>query len=200
MNPTPILTTPRLIVRPFMPTDAPAYLELARANHEHLARFEPGNPARSVHTLADAEAVLRQYAADWEAGTIFFFGAWRQVDGALLAQVALMPYNPDLPEDEVGCFVDGRYEGQGYATESLRAVVDYAFRERGAKRVSCRCSDENVRSQRLIARCGFTLEGILRDCNPYVPRADGSPSSEYVYGVLRGEWEGAAGDKPILSG
>ena len=200
MNPTPILTTPRLIVRPFMPTDAPAYLELAHANHEHLARFEPGNPVRTVQTLADAEAVLRQYAADWEAGTIFFFGAWRQVDGALLAQVALMPYNPDLPEDEVGCFVDGRYEGQGYATESLRAVVDYAFRGRGAKRVSCRCSDENVRSQRLIARCGFTLEGILRDCNPYVPRADGSPSSEYVYGVLRGEWEGAAGDKLILSG
>ncbi|MFN8379284.1 MAG: GNAT family protein [Anaerolineae bacterium] len=187
---SPILTTPRLTVRPFGLDDAPAYLELSLANHEHLARFEPGNPARSVHTLADSEAVMRQYAADWEADTIYFFGAWRQEDSALLAQVALMPYNPDLPEDEVGCFVDGRYEGQGYATESLRAVVDYAFRERGAKRVSCRCSDENVRSQRLIVRCGFTLEGILRDCNPYVPRVDGSASSEYVYGILRGEWEG----------
>ena len=200
MNPTPILTTPRLIVRPFMPTDAPAYLELAHANHEHLARFEPGNPVRTVQTLADAEAVLRQYAADGEEGTIFYFGAWRREDNALLAQVALMPYNPDLPEDEVGCFVDGRYEGQGYATESLRAVMDYAFRDRGAQRVSCRCSDENVRSQRLIARCGFTLEGILRDCNPYVPREDGTPSSEYVYGVLRGEWASATGDKPILFG
>ena len=190
--PSPILTTPRLTVRPFTPDDAPAYLELSVANHAHLAQFEPGNPARTVFTLADSEAVLRQYAADWEAATVYFFGAWRQSDGALLAQVALMPYNPDLPEDEVGCFVDGRYEGQGYATESLRAVVDHAFRDRGAKRVSCRCSDENVRSQRLIGRCGFTLEGILRDCNPYVPRVDGSPSSEYVYGILRAEWEGTS--------
>lgn len=196
---TPLLTTPRLTVRPFTPEDAPAYLELSLANHEHLARFEPGNPARSVHTLADSEAVLRQYATDWEAGTVLFFGAWRQEDGALLAQMALMPYNADLPEDEVGCFVDGRFEGQGYATESLRAVVDYCFRERAAKRVSCRCSDENVRSQRLIVRCGFTPEGILRDCNPYVPRLDGSPSSEYVYGMLRGEWEESQQEKSLPS-
>lgn len=188
---SPILTTQRLILRPFTLDDAPAYLGLCLANHDHLARFEPGNPARSVHTLAEAEAVLGQYAADWDAGTILFFGAWRQEDGVLLAQVALMPYNPDLPEDEVGCFVDGRFEGQGYAAESLRAVVDHAFRERGAKRVTCRCSDENVRSQRLIVRCGFTLEGALRDCNPYVLRADGTASSEYVYGLLRGEWEAA---------
>lgn len=186
-----ILTTQRLILRPFTLDDAPAYLDLCSANHDHLARFEPGNPARTVHTLAEAEAVLGQYAADWEAGRILFFGAWRREDGVLLAQAALMPYNPDLPEDEVGCFVDGRFEGQGYAAESLRAVVDYAFRERGAKRVTCRCSDENTRSQRLIVRCGFTLEGALRDCNPYVLRADGTASSELVYGMLRGEWEAA---------
>jgi RimJ/RimL family protein N-acetyltransferase len=189
MNPLPVLTTTRLTVRPFTLDDAPAYLDLCLANHAHLAQFEPMNPARTVYALDDAEAVLRQYAADWEAGTVLFFGSWRQTDGVLLAQVALMPYNPDLPEDEVGCFVDGRSEGQGYATESLRAVVDYAFRERGAQRVSCRCSDENARSQRLIARCGFTLEGVLRDCNPYVPRVDGTASSEYVYGFLRVEWE-----------
>ncbi len=187
--PATILTTPRLTLRPFTLADAPAYLEMSRANFDHLARFEPDNPARTVKTLADAETVMRQFAAEWKAGTLLFFGAWRTADSLLLAQAAIMPYNPDLPEDDVGCFVDFRFEGQGYASESLRAVTDYAFRERGAARVSTRCSDENVRSQRLIVRCGFTLEGILRDCNPYVPRLDGTPSSEYVYGMLRGEWE-----------
>ncbi len=30
---------------------------------------------------------------------------------------------------------------------------------------------------------------VLRDCNPVIPRLDGSPSSEVVYGMLRGEWK-----------
>jgi ribosomal-protein-alanine N-acetyltransferase len=182
------LTTPRLIVRPYTAADAPAYLDLCLANREHLARFEADNPAREVSTLAEVEALLARYG-EWASEGILFFGVFRAEDAALLAQVVLMLRNADLPEYEVGYIADHRHTGHGYVTEATRAVVGYAFSELGAKRVSARCSDENPPSQRVLERCGFTLEGILRDCNPRVPRLDGTPSSAMLYGVLRGEWE-----------
>ena len=40
----PTLTTPRLIVRPFMPTDAPAYLDLARGGvYARLVEIQMGD-------------------------------------------------------------------------------------------------------------------------------------------------------------
>jgi RimJ/RimL family protein N-acetyltransferase len=184
-----VLSTPRLLVRPYAPEDANAYLDLCLANKTHLARFEWGNPALNVHTLADAAELLTWFGRQWAEDTNFFFGAWRKDDAALVAQVVLMPRNPDLPEYEVGYFVDHRHSGHGYVTEAARAVVDYAFETLGAWRVSARCSEENPPSQHVLKRCGFTLEGVLRDCNPYVRRPDGTPTSACVYGMVRGEWE-----------
>jgi RimJ/RimL family protein N-acetyltransferase len=52
--------------------------------------------------------------------------------------------------------------GQGYATEGVRLLTDYAFRSLGVQRVELGIDAKNARSVALARRCGFIEEGRLR--------------------------------------
>ncbi len=47
--------------------------------------------------------------------------------------------------------------GQGYATETVQAVIDYAFEIRGLPRIIAETQMANVASRRLLARLGMRL-------------------------------------------
>jgi RimJ/RimL family protein N-acetyltransferase len=48
------------------------------------------------------------------------------------------------------------------ATQALRLLSDWAFRELGALRLQLLISVENAASQRVAERCGYVQEGLLR--------------------------------------
>jgi RimJ/RimL family protein N-acetyltransferase len=182
------LETARLILRGYCAGDGEAYFRLCAANKEHLLPFEAGNRARWVNTVEDAEVLVREYAAAWAGREIFFMGAWEKTTGALVAQVVVMVVNWDLPEFGVGYFVDKAHEGQGFVSEAVRGLLRWCFEELGAKRVRLECNETNVRSVRVAERCGFVREGYLRQTHPEWLRPDGTPSGDYLYGMLREEY------------
>jgi len=52
--------------------------------------------------------------------------------------------------------------GKGYGTAALRLVVKYAFHDLGLNRLWLAILEDNKPSQRIVEKCGFTLEGIWR--------------------------------------
>lgn len=74
-------------------------------------------------------------------------------------------HNPDwrIPKFEIGYWLDTRYSGQGYMTEAVKGISDFAFNELKAKRVEIRCDTLNAKSIAIPNRLGFTLEGTLRN-------------------------------------
>jgi len=60
---------------------------------------------------------------------------------------------------EVGYSVLAAFEGRGYATEIVRALVAHAFSHPGVVRVIARTRPENIGSVKVLERCGFTLAG-----------------------------------------
>lgn len=52
---------------------------------------------------------------------------------------------------------------EGYATEAIVCMLDFAFDTLGLHRIEATYRHENVRSASLLKRLGFTLEGRLRD-------------------------------------
>jgi RimJ/RimL family protein N-acetyltransferase len=184
------LETDRLIVRPYQAGDGPAYYNVCLRNKDHLLPYEAGNPALGVVTVEDAEILVREFAAAWVARRAFFFGAWKKSDPAVfVAQLYVGVVNWDLPEFEIGYFVDQRHEGQGYVTEGVRAALVFAFDHLQAHRVRLACNDTNTRSYRVAERCGFTREGHLRQTQTRVLLPGGTFSGEYLYGLLREEFE-----------
>ncbi len=53
--------------------------------------------------------------------------------------------------------------GHGYGTEATRLAVDYAFDVIGLHRVGLEVFDFNPRARRVYEKCGFRVEGVLRD-------------------------------------
>ncbi|MBI5960635.1 MAG: GNAT family N-acetyltransferase [Chloroflexi bacterium] len=183
------LETERLVLRPYQAGDGEVYYHLCQNNKKHLLPFEAGNPALAVNTLDDAEILVREYAADWAARNIFFMGAWEKATQALVAQVVVMVINWNLPEFAVGYFVDKDHQGKGFITEGVKAALRFSFECLKAQRVRLECNEINVRSSRVAERCGFVREGFLRQTHSHVRRADGSFSGDYLYGMLRAEYE-----------
>ncbi len=182
------LETTRLVLRPYQAGDGPAYYDVCRNNRTHLLPYEADNPACRVMSGEDAEILVRQWAADWTTRHAFVFGAWDKATGAFVAQIYVGCVNWELPEFELGYFVDAAHEGQGLVTEAAQAVLGFVFGSLGAHRVRVHCSDTNLRSYHVAERCGFTREGHLRQTDPRIRDAAGGYWGALLYGLLREEF------------
>ena len=85
---------------------------------------------------------------------------------------------------EIGFVFDPRHQGNGFATEAARAVVDWAFRTAGMHRVIGRLEARNAASARVLEKLGMRLEAHFVE-NEWVK---GEWGSELVYAVLEHEW------------
>jgi RimJ/RimL family protein N-acetyltransferase len=176
----------RLLLRCYQPGDGPMYLEVARRNREHLRQFEAGNSLMIIDSLERAEIVVRENHAAWQARDYFFLGAFERANGEFAAQVYIGPVDWDTPEFEIGYIADAAHEGQGYVSEAVGVALSMIFNDFQAHRVRIRCDEANIRSWRVAERCGFRLEGRLRENRRNL---DGSFSTERIYGLLRSEYE-----------
>ncbi len=180
------LETERLNLRCYQVGDGPMYFDVAQKNRDHLRVFESGNALMSIDSEAQAEEVVRELAAGWDARKYFFLGAFSKESGEFAAQIYIGPVNWDTPEFEIGYIADQEHEGQGYVSEAARAVVGMLFEALGAHRLRIECDENNMRSRKLAERLGFTQEGLIRETKR---RPDGSYSGDIIYGLLRSEYE-----------
>jgi RimJ/RimL family protein N-acetyltransferase len=61
----------------------------------------------------------------------------------------------------LGYDLSPEFWGRGIATDAVAATVDAAFRDSSLSRVDAFVMVENVRSQRVLEKCGFEKEGRL---------------------------------------
>lgn len=180
------IETERLFLRCFEPGDGPWYYAVGRKNRSHLSRYEPDNVVMSIETEEDAKVLVRELAGEWMARSQFFLAAFEKTSGKFVAQIYIGPVNWDLPEFQIGYFVDVDHEGRGFVTEAVRAAVRFSFVHLKAHRVRIECDDTNVRSYRVADRCGFVREGHFRE-NKKNP--DGTISGTLYFGLLKREFE-----------
>lgn len=179
------METVRLHLRAYRAGDGPCYHAAGIRNRDHLAEYESGNMLMHLHDEAHAEAVVRELAADWTARKHFFVGVFERASDEWAGQIYVAPTNWDLPEFTIGYVADVRHEGKGYISEAVRRVLTMLFEELDAHRVTSDCNEHNVRSWRLLERCGFIREGHLRANRK---NTDGTFHGDYVYGLLRQEY------------
>ncbi|MFB6219548.1 MAG: GNAT family N-acetyltransferase [Halobacteriaceae archaeon] len=106
------------------------------------------------------------------------------VDGERAGTVGLHPRVPDDGSTEVGVFLAEQFWGEGYGTEAVELVVDYAFREGRAHRVAARVIDGNDASRRVFEKLGFRHEATFQEATFH----DGAYTDVHWYAVLKEEW------------
>ena len=91
-----------------------------------------------------------------------------------------------VPRLEIGYWLRTRFAGQGYATEAVRGITAFAFRELGAERLEIWCDARNERSAAVARRAGFRQEALLLH-NERDPA--GELCDSLGFGLLREDWQ-----------
>jgi RimJ/RimL family protein N-acetyltransferase len=150
---------------------------------EDLRAFPASMPwALTVPSIESAEEFCRKGAAHWILRTDLPLLLFRRDDGEHVGNCGLHRFDWARGVFEIGWWCRKRFQGQGYITESTRAVVGFAFARLGARRIWCLGDEANTRSWRVAERAGFTFEGTLRSerCDP-----DGTRRDMRVYALTR---------------
>ena len=179
--------TERLLIRGPLPGDG---MSLRTAVLESQAELKPWMPwAVTIDSEEDYEARVRQGQIKFLAREDLWLMLFHKENDDILGGSGLHRMDWDVPLFEIGYWVRTSYAGQGYITEAVNGITDFAFREIGAKRLEIRCDATNERSAAVARRCAYTLEGTLRHEARH--HLTGALRDTLVFARLRGEWESA---------
>jgi RimJ/RimL family protein N-acetyltransferase len=144
----PVLETERLTLRAPRREDVKAIVLIA--NDRRIAE----NTARIPHPygVADAEAFIE--AVHRGEGEV----AFAIMLGDILIGVCGIDSRASGPE--LGYWLGAPYCGRGYATEAVRAVIDYAFGELEHDMLAAGARVSNPASRRVLEKCAFQWTGV----------------------------------------
>ena len=170
INNKPVIETNRLILRSMIVSDIPALKKWmpdksiytywgkgpskAELNPELL--FEkPERPTKSLH-LGIAEKDSNEVIGDlW----VYL------IENDRMAQVAIR-----LSKEK---------HGKGYGTEALSAMTKFCFENTELQRLWTKVDVRNIASSRMLEKCGYTKEGLIRQGKMVNTWCD-----YYTYGIL----------------
>ncbi|GAB6991539.1 GNAT family N-acetyltransferase [Paenibacillus pini] len=75
--------------------------------------------------------------------------------------VSFQHWRPEKHEAMIGYMLDRSCWGQGLATEALRLLLDFGFRELELKRIEGKCHAVNTASERVMQKNGMQLEQTM---------------------------------------
>lgn len=152
------LETPRLVVRPFDPRDVSLTTAALRANAARLGRSGDETLTRTATWIAAEHDA-------WERGERHSFAILPREPRktSLWGQITIGDVLRGARQcASLGFWVDAAMEGRGIAHEALTCVLALAFEPLALHRIEAAVLPENQRSQRLLERLGFRVEGCAR--------------------------------------
>lgn len=146
------LTTHRLLLRRSLPEDAEAISDYRSDPDVH--RTQGWSRTDRAWVRAEIEEMSRR--APGEPGWVQFSVLERE-SGRLVGDVGLSPAEGEPGVIKVGYTVAPAYQGRGYATEAVSALVGYAFATLDADVMRAYADAGNVASIRIAEKVGMRL-------------------------------------------
>ena len=107
--------------------------------------------------------------------------------GRLIGTIELR-VSPRQRRAEMGVAIQDKTQwNQGYGTQAVGLVLDYAFDDLGLNRLQLTCDEDNARAIRCYEKCGFQREGLLRQHR----LVEGRFGNTLIMSVLKEDWDAA---------
>lgn len=175
--------TERLLIRSPQPGDG---AELNAAVVESLTELRPWMLwAQKAPTPEESEAEIRRGQIRFLAREDLRLLLFLKGSETLVGASGLHRIDWSIPSFEIGYWVRTSYAGQGYITEAVQGITNFAFDTLKAERISILCDARNKQSAAVAERAGFNFEGT-HHCDARDPRG-GLRDTLYFAKVRTGE-------------
>ncbi|WP_419146827.1 GNAT family N-acetyltransferase [Pseudoalteromonas 'SMAR'] len=155
------LTTSRLVLRPLQRSDWPLWQQLHQdpAVMAYIGDIpDEKTLGEKFHTrILSPQQPWHKEASQWLTFTII-----EQASGKAIGFHGFLSHWSPYQQAELGFMLDPAFQGQGYAFEASRAVIDFAFAHCHYHKLVATVTQGNAPSHGLLKKLGFELEGVLK--------------------------------------
>ena len=176
----------RVLLRPLLATDFPAWREVRRRNSEWLTKWEPTRPLGAPDVIEDRVAFsircnARQRERQWGSA----YGGGIFVDGEFAGEINLSSVQRGpFQSGSIGYWIDEAKAGKGYTPEALVVLAQYCFDELRLHRVEIAIVPRNDASLRVVQKLELRDEGISKG----FLEIDGNWEDHIRFGLTFEDW------------
>jgi ribosomal-protein-alanine N-acetyltransferase len=166
-----------LLLRPLRPTDARS---LAHHANDRAVWRTLRDAFPHPYSVDDAHTFIEDVASGEEGALVLGL----EVEGEVVGVCGAYPQDDVYRRSaEVGYWVGRAFQGRGLATRALGALTACAFEELDVVRLQAGVFAGNSSSARVLEKCGYLREGVLRES----VEKEGVLLDSWLYAKLRRE-------------
>ena len=177
-NTTKKITTNRLVLRKFKKNDYQAMFD-NWASDEIVAK-NAGWPKHEKKE--DTKELVEYWVNEYKNENVFNWVIELKKE-LPIGSITVIRSDLNNRTCEIGYNIGRKYWNNGYATEAIKAVIDYLFELDMFDTITAQCFEYNLASSRVLEKNGFKKDGILR--NSYI--IDGQKVSLHDFSLLKEE-------------
>lgn len=147
------IETDRLILRGWKDDD---YLDL----HEFVSDDKVGENAGCsvVKNMEESKNIIKTYILYNQSYAIVLKSENKVIGSIGMDDIAPDKELKSLKQRYIGYMINSKYWGSGYAPEATKFLIKYLFEELNLDLIWCSHYDFNLKSKRVIDKCGFTYK------------------------------------------
>lgn len=132
-----------------------------KENREYFERNLPPRPA-NYFDLEGFKEITRELLAE-QTNRAVYMHLIRDSQGVMVGRVNLSVLENDRKTAELGYRIGENVTNLGYASEAVKLVLDKAFTTYGLNRIIAGTATDNLASQRVLIKNGFTLSRMIEN-------------------------------------
>jgi [ribosomal protein S5]-alanine N-acetyltransferase len=177
----------RVVLRPLVVEDFPAWQEVRRRNADWLLKWEPIRAVAAPDPVESRDAFAVRCGArqrERQLGTGFGYGVF--VDGHFAGEINLsIVQRGPFQSAYVGYWIDEAHAGKGYTPEALVCLCRAAFDDLHLHRVQISIIPRNTASRRVVEKLDIRDEGVAQR---YL-EINGTWEDHIRYAITAEEWD-----------
>lgn len=155
-----MLRSANYLFRPFVPGDAPGFVNAVRESTMTLAPWMPW--AHEQYSLNDALSWIAACERGWQQRESFEFGIFDAVSGSFVGGCGLNQFNQLHGHCNLGYWVRQSHQRRGAATEAIHALSAFGFSDLPLGRIEIVVAVGNAASLGAARKAGAVEECVAR--------------------------------------
>lgn len=154
----PVLETERLILRELIEDDAQGILNCF--SNEDVLRYYGQNPLTNIEQVKN---IVRNFSNSYKEKQGIKWGIEIKGTEGIIGTIGFHGWSSEHKRAEIAYAILPAQWGNGFATEAVKKVLSYGFKELNLTRIGAVVFTENNASNVLLEKLGFEKEGVLRN-------------------------------------